>query len=85
MILSALAASLGFCVENILVLPGGKGNSSQQMGKHGRQQLRKCIYVWKMERSQTPPISTESIKSGQSRIGCAPCSVFSPGRLNDEI
>jgi DNA modification methylase len=47
MILSALAESLGFCVENILVLPGGKGNSSQQMGEHGRQPLRKCIYVWR--------------------------------------
>ncbi len=47
MILSALAESLGFRVENILVLPDGKGNSSQQMGKHGREELRKCIYVWR--------------------------------------
>lgn len=47
MILSALAERLGFVVENILVLPGGKGNSSQQMGEHGREPLRKCVYVWR--------------------------------------
>jgi len=47
MILSDIAESLGFCVENILVLPNGKGNSSQQMGEHGRDALRKCVYVWR--------------------------------------
>ncbi len=47
MILSSLAEKLGFRVENILVLPSGKGNSSQQMGEHGREELRKCIYVWR--------------------------------------
>ncbi|MFO7141368.1 DNA modification methylase [Arthrospira sp. PCC 8006] len=47
MILSDLAENLGFIVENILVLPGNKGNSSQQMGNHGREPLRKCVYVWK--------------------------------------
>jgi DNA modification methylase len=47
MILSALAERLGFVIENILVLPGGKGNSSQQMGEHGRESLRKCVYVWR--------------------------------------
>ena len=47
MILSALAEELGFQVENILVLPNGKGNSSQQMGAHGREELRKCVYVWR--------------------------------------
>lgn len=47
MILSVIAESLGFYVENILVLPNGKGNSSQQMGEHGREELRKCIYVWR--------------------------------------
>ena len=47
MILSSLAESLGFHVENILVLPNGKGNSSQQMGEHGRDELRKCVYVWR--------------------------------------
>lgn len=47
MILSSIAEQLGFHVENILVLPSGKGNSSQQMGEHGRDELRKCIYVWR--------------------------------------
>jgi DNA modification methylase len=47
MILSNFAEKLGFCIENILVLPNGKGNSSQQMGKHGREALRKCVYVWR--------------------------------------
>jgi DNA modification methylase len=49
LILSHFAEELGFRVENILVLPGGKGNSSQQMGKHGRESLRKCVYVWRKE------------------------------------
>jgi DNA modification methylase len=47
LILSSLAEQLGFGVENILVLPNGKGNSSQQMGEHGRDPLRKCVYVWR--------------------------------------
>jgi DNA modification methylase len=47
MILSAFAEKLGMRVENILVLPNGKGNSSQQMGEHGRTELRKCVYVWR--------------------------------------
>ncbi|AFY30598.1 DNA methyltransferase [Calothrix sp. PCC 7507] len=47
MILSDFAEQLGFVIENILVLPSDKGNSSQQMGSHGRDPLRKCVYVWK--------------------------------------
>jgi len=46
-ILSQIAEYLGFQVENILVLPNTKGNSSQQMGIHGRDALRKCVYVWR--------------------------------------
>lgn len=45
--LSKIAETIGFQVVNILVLPQGKGNSSQQMGRHGRTSLRKCVYVWK--------------------------------------
>ncbi len=48
-ILSDFAEKLGFVVEHILVLPGDKGNSSQQMGNHGRYPLRKCIYVWRKQ------------------------------------
>lgn len=47
LILSDFSELLGFVVENILVLPGDKGNSSQQMGNHGRDPLRKCVYIWK--------------------------------------
>lgn len=47
LILSDIAEKIGFEVENILVLPTGKGNSSQQMGEHGRESLRKCVYVWR--------------------------------------
>jgi hypothetical protein len=49
LILSDIAEKLGFSVEQILVLPIGKGNSSQQMGAHGRDQLRKCVYVWRKD------------------------------------
>jgi len=47
LILSHIAEALGFRVENILVLPNGKGNSSQQMGQYGRDILRKGVYVWR--------------------------------------
>jgi len=47
LILSDLAAQIGFRIEEIAVLPIGKGNSSQQMGKHGREALRKCVYIWR--------------------------------------
>jgi DNA modification methylase len=47
LILSDFAANAGFSIEHIWVLPNGKGNSSQQMGVHGRNELRKCVYVWK--------------------------------------
>jgi len=46
-ILSHIAKELGLHVDNILVLPNGKGNSSQQMGQHGRAALRKCVYIWR--------------------------------------
>lgn len=46
LILSDLARCAGLDVDVIWVLPQGKGNSSQQMGKFGRAELRKCVYVW---------------------------------------
>jgi DNA modification methylase len=46
-LLSELARAAGFEIESILVLPNGKGNSSQQMGAHGREALRKCVYIWR--------------------------------------
>jgi hypothetical protein len=47
LILSDFARQFGFVVEHIWTLPRGKGNSSQQMGAHGRSELRKCVYVWR--------------------------------------
>jgi len=49
LILSDIADKIGFQIEEIAVLPIGKGNSSQQMGVHGREPLRKCVYRWRKE------------------------------------
>ena len=46
LILSAFAEQSGFECQRIWVLPRGKGNSSQQMGRFGRRELRKCVYQW---------------------------------------
>lgn len=46
LILSEFAEKFGFSIKKIWTLPVGKGNSSQQMGKHGRSELRKCVYIW---------------------------------------
>lgn len=46
LILSSMAEQFGLEVERIWTLARGKGNSSQQMGAHGRSELRKCVYVW---------------------------------------
>jgi hypothetical protein len=46
LILSDLAETFGLTTRCIWTLGRGKGNSSQQMGNHGRSELRKCIYVW---------------------------------------
>ena len=47
LILSNLAEKSGFECENIWMLPRGKGNSSQQMGRYGRTEIRKCVYRWR--------------------------------------
>ena len=46
LILSEFAEDFGLQTDKIWVLERGKGNSSQQMGNHGRKELRKCVYVW---------------------------------------
>ena len=46
LILSSMAERFGLVVEKIWTLERGKGNSSQQMGLHGRSELRKCVYIW---------------------------------------
>lgn len=45
-ILSDFAKKSGLKIINIFTLQNGKGNSSQQMGMHGREELRKCVYQW---------------------------------------
>ncbi len=49
LILSDFAEQSGFNCENIWMLPRGKGNSSQQMGRFGRREIRKCVYRWVRE------------------------------------
>ena len=49
LILSDFAQSFGLTIKHIWTLNRGKGNSSQQMGNHGRTELRKCIYIWEKE------------------------------------
>ena len=46
LILSDYAEQSGFTCTNIWTLARGKGNSSQQMGRFGRRELRKCVYRW---------------------------------------
>lgn len=46
LILSNMAEAFGLKTRHIWTLGRGKGNSSQQMGQHGRNELRKCVYVW---------------------------------------
>lgn len=45
-ILSDFAENAGLKTDQIWILPRGKGNSSQQMGNFGRNEIRKCVYVW---------------------------------------
>lgn len=45
-ILSDFAEKAGFRCDNIWKLARGKGNSSQQMARFGRRELRKCVYRW---------------------------------------
>jgi len=45
-VLSDFAEQVGFRCTNILKLPRGKGNSSQQMATFGRREIRKCVYEW---------------------------------------
>lgn len=51
LILSNFAENAGLQVDRISVLARGKGNSSQQMGSYGRNELRKCVYIWRKPES----------------------------------
>lgn len=60
LILSEIAQRAGFGAEVIWVLPIGKGNSSQQMRKHGREELRKCVYVWVRQKETSQEAKSET-------------------------
>ena len=47
LILSEFAERSGFRCESIRALRRGKGNSSQQMGRFGKREARKCVYHWR--------------------------------------
>ncbi len=49
-ILADLAEQSGFTCAKIWTLARGKGNASQQMGRFGRREIRKCVYRWVRER-----------------------------------
>ena len=49
LILSDFAEQCGFRCDSIWTLNRGKGNSSQQMGRFGRRELRKCVYLWRKQ------------------------------------
>ena len=46
LLMTDLAAGYGFRPKMFCVRPQRKGNSSQQMGKYGREANRKSITVW---------------------------------------
>lgn len=46
LILCDIAETFGLTVRHIWTLERGKGNSSQQMGNHGRSEIRKSVYIW---------------------------------------
>jgi hypothetical protein len=48
-ILSEIASEFGLQTLEISTLARGKGNSSQQMGAHGRRELRKAVYIWEKQ------------------------------------
>lgn len=52
LLMTDIAAKFGFTPEKVYVLPQRKGNSSQQMGKYGREALRKSILIWRKPGSQ---------------------------------
>ena len=45
-ILSDLAEQSGFVCDVVWALERGKGNASQQMGRFGRREIRKCVCCW---------------------------------------
>ncbi len=67
LILSDFAARAGLHVDAIRCLPTGKGNSSQQMGTHGKNELRKCVYCWSKPGRDKPAQGKESVRDPNER------------------
>ena len=67
LILSDFAARAGLYVDAIRCLPTGKGNSSQQMGTHGKNELRKCVYCWSKPGREKPVQGLESDRESDER------------------
>lgn len=49
LILADFAEQSGFTCQTIWTLARGKGNASQQMGRFGRREIRKCVYRWERQ------------------------------------
>ena len=60
LILSEIAQRAGFDTQVVWALPIGKGNSSQQMRIHGREELRKCVYVWSRQKETNHATKSET-------------------------
>jgi hypothetical protein len=67
LILSDIARKAGLEVQVIWKLVKGKGNSSQQMGRHGRQEARKCVYVWRKPTRKST--SQQELKPASQKSG----------------
>lgn len=48
-ILADFAEQPGFVCRDVWMLARGKGNASQQMGRFGRREIRKCVYNWERQ------------------------------------
>lgn len=61
-----LAAACGFEPVKVYVLPQRKGNSSQQMGRFGREPLRKSITIWRkpVSAQKYVPIRWTQVRAG---------------------
>jgi site-specific DNA-methyltransferase (cytosine-N4-specific) len=59
-----LAEQVGFEPVKVYVLPQRKGNSSQQMGRFGREALRKSITIWRKPQQSTMESSNDIYNGG---------------------
>lgn len=65
LILSDFALKAGLHVDAVRCLPTGKGNSSQQMGIHGKNELRKCVYCWSKRGEEMQAHGKQTSHQGQ--------------------